>query len=77
MLPSEFRCIMSNYNNVFQSNSNTLLGQLICDKTTPMQRLHKHSTSTMYMYINFQQNQASRSVKNVHTNLFANNHDLH
>ena len=37
MLPSEFRCIMSNYNNVFQSNSNTLLGQLICDKTTPMQ----------------------------------------
>ena len=26
MLPSEFRRIMSNYNNVFQSNSNTLLG---------------------------------------------------
>ena len=31
----------------------------------------------MYMYINFQQNQASRSVKNVHPNLFANNHELH
>ena len=31
----------------------------------------------MYMYINFQQNQASRSVKTVHTNLFANNHELH
>ena len=31
----------------------------------------------MYMYINFQQNQASRSVKTVHTNLFANNHKLH
>ena len=31
----------------------------------------------MYMYINFQQNQASRSVKTVHTNLFANNQKLH
>ena len=31
----------------------------------------------MYMYINFQQNHASRSVKTVHTNLFANNHELH
>ena len=31
----------------------------------------------MCMYINFQQNQASRSVKTVHTNLFANNHKLH
>ena len=31
----------------------------------------------MYMYINFQPNQASRSVKTVHTNLFANNHKLH
>ena len=29
------------------------------------------------MYINFQQNGASRSVKTVHTNLFANNHKLH
>ena len=32
---------------------------------------------TTYMYVNFQQNQASRSVKTVHTNLFANNHKLH
>ena len=31
----------------------------------------------MYMYINFQQNQAGRSVKTVHTNLFTNNHKLH
>ena len=31
----------------------------------------------MYMYINIQQNQASRSVKTVHTNLFTNNHKLH
>ena len=31
----------------------------------------------MNMYINFQQNQAGRSVKTVHTNLFANNHKSH
>ena len=31
----------------------------------------------MYMYINFKQNQASRSVKTEHTNPFANNHELH
>ena len=30
-----------------------------------------------YMYINFQQNQVSRAVKTVHTNLFANNRNLH
>ena len=30
-----------------------------------------------YMYINFQQNRASRSVKTVHTCLFANNRKLH
>ena len=29
------------------------------------------------MYINFQQNQVSRSVKSVHTNLFANTRKLH
>ena len=29
------------------------------------------------MYINFQQNQVSRTVKTVHTNLFANNRKLH
>ena len=31
----------------------------------------------IYMYIIFQQNQASRSVKTVHTNLFENNHKLY
>ena len=36
--------------------------------------MHHRAT---YMYINFQQNQASRSDKTVHTNLFANNHKLH
>ena len=29
------------------------------------------------MYINFQQSRVSRSVKTVHTNLFANNRKLH
>ena len=29
------------------------------------------------MYINFQQNRVSRSVKTVHTNIFANNRKLH
>ena len=29
------------------------------------------------MYINFQQNQVSRSLKTVHTNIFANNRKLH
>ena len=30
-----------------------------------------------YMHINFQQNRVSRSVKTVHTNLFAKNCKLH
>ena len=30
-----------------------------------------------YMYINFQQNQVSRSLKTVHINIFANNRKLH
>ena len=29
------------------------------------------------MYINFQHNRVSRSVKSVHINLFAKNHKLH
>ena len=29
------------------------------------------------MYFNFQQKQVSRSVKTVHTNIFANNRKLH
>ena len=36
--------------------------------------MHHHKT---YMYINFQQNQASRSVKTVHRNLFADNRKSH
>ena len=36
--------------------------------------MHQHKT---YMFINFQQNRVSRSVKTVHTNLFAKNGKLH
>ena len=35
-------------------------------------QLHK-----VYMYIDFQQNRVCRSVKTVHTNLFAQYHKLH
>ena len=36
--------------------------------------MHHHE---MYMYINFQTNRVSRSVKTVHTNLFVKNCKLH
>ena len=36
--------------------------------------MHHHKT---YMYINFQQNRACRSVKTTHTNVFANNRKMH
>ena len=37
-------------------------------KKIDFSNMHHRKT---YMYINFQQNRVSRSVKNVHTNLFA------
>ena len=40
---------------------------VILEKSIPLD-MHHHKT---YMYINFQQNWVSRSVKTVHTNLFA------
>ena len=36
--------------------------------------MHHHKT---YMYINFQQNRVCRSVKTMHTNLFAKKRKLH
>ena len=47
---------------------------ILISKTSIISDIHHR---TMYMYINIQQYQASRSVKTVHTNLFANNHELH
>ena len=37
-------------------------------KKSTLSSMHHRKT---YMYINFHQNRVSRSVKNVHTNLFA------
>ena len=50
------------------------LQPILISKNSVISDIHHRA---MYMYINFQQNQASRSVKIVHTNLFANNHKLH
>ena len=36
--------------------------------------MHHHKS---YMYVNFQQNRVNRSVKTVHTNLFAKKYKLH
>ena len=65
------------YNNLFSKNGmlhNLQLPILISKKSIINSDMHHPA---MYMYINFQQNQASRSVKTVHTTLFANNHKLH
>ena len=64
------------HTNLFAKNRklhNLQLSILIFKKSTISDMHHR----AMYMYINFQQDQASRSVKTVHTNLFANNHKLH
>ena len=64
------------YTNLFAKNRklhNLQLSILIFKKLNISDMHHP----AMYMYINFQQNQASRSVKTVHTNSFANNHKLH
>ena len=64
------------HTNLFAKNRklhNLQLPILISKKNIISDTQHR----AMYMYINFQQIQASRSVKTVHTNLFANNHELH
>ena len=43
-------------------------------KKSTLSNMHHRKT---YMYINFQQNRVSRSVKNVHTYLFAETRKLH
>ena len=52
---------------------NLQLPILISEKSIISDMHHR----AMYMYINFPQNHANRSVQTVHTNLFANNHKLH
>ena len=64
------------HTNLFAKNCklHNLQLQILILKNSIISDIHHRA---MYMYINFQQNQASRSVKTVHTNLFANNHKLH
>ena len=51
----------------FATTNNNLENLILSDT-------HRHIP---YRYINFQQNRVSRSVKTVHTNIFAKNHKLH
>ena len=64
------------YTNLFAKNRklNNLQLPIPISKKSIISDMHH---PVMYMYINFHQNQASRSVKTLHTNLFANNHKLH
>ena len=64
------------YTNLFAKNRklNNLQLPIPISKKSIISDMHH---PVMYMYINFQQNRASRSVKTLHTNLFANNHELH
>ena len=64
------------HTNLFAKNRklHNLQLQILNSKNSIISDIHHRA---MYMYINFQQNQASRSVKTVHRNLFANNHKLH
>ena len=73
---SLYRAVKSMHTKLFAKNRklhNLQLPILISKKSIISDMHHR----AMYMYINFQQNQVSRSVKTVHTNLFANNHKLH
>ena len=64
------------YTNLFAKNRKLHNSQLpiLISKKMIISDMHHPA---MYMYINFQQHQTSRSVKTVHTNLFANSHKLH
>ena len=65
------------HTNLFAKNRklhNILQLLILISKNSIISDIHHRA---MHMYINFQQNHASRSVKTVHTNLFANNHELH
>ena len=64
-----FRCFAKNSN--FQSKFATTNNNFEKNNYLDM-----HYCST-YMYINFQQTLVSRSVQTVHTNIFANNRNLH
>ena len=64
------------HTNLFAKNRklHNLQLQILISKKSIISDMHHPA---IYMYINFQQNQASRSVKTVHTNLFESNHKLY
>ena len=64
-----FRCfaITSNFQSKFETTNSNFEKNYYLD-------MHYCIT---YMYINFQQSRVSRSVQTVHTNIFANNRNLH
>ena len=64
------------YTNLFAKNRklHNLQLLILISKKSIISDMHHPA---MYMYINLQQNQARKSVKTVHTNLFSNNHKLH
>ena len=65
----QFRCFAQTSN--FQSKSATTNSNFVKNDY-----LYMHYCIT-YMSINFQQPRVSRSVQTVHTNIFANNRNLH
>ena len=64
------------HTNLFAKNLklHNLQLQILISKKSIISDMHHPA---IYLYINFQQKQASRSVKTVHTNLFENNHKLY
>ena len=65
-----FRCFAKTSN--FQSKFATINSNFEKNNYLDM-----HVSRITYMYINFQQTRVSRSVQTVHTNIFANNRNLH
>ena len=64
------------HTNLFAKNLklHNLQLQILISKKSIISDMHHPAIN---LYINFQQKQASRSVKTVHTNLFENNHKLY
>ena len=64
------RSVQTVHTNIFANNRNLHKCATTNSNFEKKMYLDMHHRKT-YMYINFQQNRVSRSVKNVHINLFA------
>ena len=65
------RSVITVHTNVFRKKITSCINlqlPIVMFKKSALSNMHHRKT---YMYTNFQQNRVSRSVKNVHTNLFA------